>query len=265
MDFPLWTAVPRPDDLAAFVEAQTAGSPRLKEKGPGLIQLLERVQNRELDLLSAYGVGLGALNSIDVLTRALLIAKTRFPLQFNKPIVVGLLSNVNPHEWTQILRNFSVDKKTNLRERVNVLNVTDADFSECLAHLLADQITYVNIGPVSQDLWHYLMDQSTLPATAAGANGISFLAQRGKPFINTTQKTSIDDNSPEGRALSELMGKVGKQFTSGGTQALLDLFLASRNSGSETAKIFRNYALHLKKKPDRVCETLLTAAPHLGQ
>jgi hypothetical protein len=166
------------------------------------------------------------------------------------------------------MRDFAPNEKTrspDLRARVAVLNLVDPDFAERLTHLSADQITFVNIGPVSQDLWYFMMDQSTLPPTAAGANGLSFLLQRGKPFLNTSELSWLEDDSPEGAALIPAIRKTTKQFTNGGTQAVLDLLMASRNPESATSRLFRDYANHLKTQPDRVCETLLQAAPHFDQ
>lgn len=266
--YPLTVATPHPDRLSEFVEKEMGASPLLEAKSAGLIHLLQHLKQGSVDLLSAYGVGVGAPSKIHALTRALLEAKTRFPNEFGKPVVVGLLSNVNAQEWAQIMKSFEPNDQTrspDLRARVAVLNIAAPDIKERLAHLSPDQITYVNIGSVSQDLWYYLMEQSTLPPTAAGANGVSFLLQKGKPFINTEIKTSISDSSTEGVELDALMTATTRQFSAGGTRKLLDLMIASRHPETAEAQIFKNYARYLDKRPDRVCATLLMAAPHLGQ
>lgn len=243
-------------DLEHFVTSEMSHSQKLYKKMNAVEALLRRVGAREIDMLSAYGLGMHGERPLANILGGLVNAQDRMPGTFAKPIFIALLSNLNDQEWDNVR---SESRRNHMDwNRVRILNVEDsAAVEHALLNPDASVITIVKIGNLTQNLWNYFMLQSKLPPVAAGYNGVNFLAQMGRPYLVTTE-AALD---ARGSMLKDLQVTMASRLKHNIDNPTLfgNFFISSQDPNSNLVYLFRQYAESLRELSDRHCAALLAS------
>lgn len=243
-----------------FLESQMSHSQSLSEKINGLHSLITQGRRERIKLLTAYGLGFHGVDRFVTLLRALNLLKTKI----SKPIVIGLLSQFNAKEWSQIQEKIASRPGESLAYQV--FDIQSPDLPHTLERLPRNSIHIVKIGTVTYDTWNVLMSESQLPPTAAGSNGTNFLFQRGRPFLITedTDVFAFDASlsNLEDESLGEDFLVMLKGFQAaldrGDVDHIASFYLRSLDPDSQ---LNRDFAIHAdiiaRHLPDRTCATIL--------
>jgi hypothetical protein len=257
-----------PNSVGDYMTTQMSHSRVLTQKLAGLKTLVEGVRAGRWDLLSAYGLGIDGTQKLVTMLRVMEKLKRRATNVRLRPIVIGLLSNLNVGEWMDVYQKLAAIPE--LHRRVKWIDASKESASERLSELNSDDIAVFKIGNVPQDVWNFLMDESTLPPLAAGANGTNFLYEIGKPFVITAPGPSLDLTASSAlsygaQGLTSAMRAATESLVFDDAEGLTKFYLQALNSNSELNTQFRLHAQALKKLPDRTCSALLNAQKILGK
>lgn len=253
-NFPFHRIVPDVKDPIAFIRAQMKHAEGLQAKVPGLEAMFEFLANGDSELLTAYGLSFEGEGPLTSIIYGLERARAKSPQSFLPKVVIALTSNLNEQEWN-LVREYLRQLKFDLN-KLHVVNAKDQNVGEKLISVDAGEIAIVQIGSVTQDVWNYLMEQSTLPPVVAGANGVDYASQMGKPFLMTNQDVIIKNYTMPDDLHSQ-MERLQLELKRMEPYDLTDFFIDSKNPQSATYKSFRDYAQTQCALPDRTCTALL--------
>lgn len=258
-EFPFQRVVNPVKDPVAFIRAQMQHSQNLRAKVPGLEALFHTLAKGDTELLTAYGLSFEGEKPLASILQALEVARAKSPQSFLPKTAIALTSKLNVREWRQVFTHL---KQLNFDSRkLHLIDSKDADAGQKLAAVAAGEIAILQIGAVTQDVWNYLIESSTLPPTVAGANGLDYASQLGKPFA-ITNEAAIYKMYDMPEDLQEFLVVLQKEMSAGEVDALADFFVDSKNPQSKTFKMFHEYSQHQCALPDRTCTALL-ASKHI--
>lgn len=255
-------------DLDEILEEQLSHSEKLAAKIDGLKDLFTMVDLEQIDLLSAYGFGVGGTRRLVTLLQAVHLASSRTPYLFVGPVVIGLISNLNEWEWNDILA--TLKKTPEVLARIKILDITSPSLSEDILSLSKDNIAVVKIGSISQQVWEYLMAVSTLPPTVAGTHGTGFLFQLGRPFIATSPRSeALSRHNSYSRTklhqrFAQLLPTVTNALENGYVEPIAQ-FIEMSKGDSLVSYLFKSHSDVISRFPDRTCSALLSAERNLNR
>ncbi|RYF41271.1 MAG: hypothetical protein EOO38_20895 [Cytophagaceae bacterium] len=187
--------------------------------------------------------------AVAALTR---VAQNRSVTQNARGIVLPLLSQLNPSEWTEFWSNFHGDQS-----RVHVIDIEDPDLRAILDSLPRDHVAVVKVGAVSQNIWNLLMSQSTYAPYGAGTTAKNFFTQLGTPYILSHYGTHLSAD------LNRHLNKTSVQLFQGDWDGLGDLLLKYQNRQSPESKLFSDYKIQFDQKSDKTVMSLLSASDEM--
>lgn len=253
--------VPEPTDVAAFARAELARIPSLTRKTEGMVALVNALASQKHEVLSAYGLSYynGPLKLAVVADAVVFWMKRNQANAQRRGTIIPLLSSFSDEE-AEFLRGTL--ETWNLQDQVELIDVTNPRLTEVLANVEPGKVVIVQVGGVTQDLWNYLMAQSTFPALVAGVNGINFFTMLGKPFL-TTMMDSSEILSPD---MVRLLRDMSDEL-SGRSGRLSYFFDSVRDPGSSVSRAFAENHRQSLVRGDKitrlVAESGVTICPSL--
>lgn len=251
---------PRPANVKEFLSEQFSHSEVLSGKKVGLTEILLAQQEDHIQTLTSYGFGGSHNMKIALLLNSLAAAISDRPEMFNKPVLVNFISDLNSDQWKDVLTLLYPETK----RKLEILSVTDRHVRQKIDQAKMGEILAVNTGNVTQDVFNYLIDSSSLPPTAIGTGAINFLSTRGKPFLPLMSEAKHNRSIYFPRNL----GDVAAAFTmpdlmEDGIKIVSDFLIRCHDSSSEACDKFVSESKKLLKQQDRTCAVLLASYPVL--
>jgi len=249
---------------------ETMSNNIFQNKANGLKELFSVIEAHEF--LPAYGLGINGEEKISNMISSLTISKGVDKDLFKGGTIIGMLSNLSESELSNALniqnnhfnrlqkiyneksRGFFL-KKIDVIPKIKTVNITDPDIANVLSAIGKDDILIVKIGNLPQRVFETVISSATLPATVAGANGLSLMRYLGIPFLNTVGTPGVKE---EIKLIESAVLQLRKHDPKNGVNSLVEYYLESKKINSKINKFYKGASRKIREhKEDKTPYTLL--------
>ena len=222
-----------PEDPEAWIKAEFAYDPAHRGKAQGIVDLLRNRRNHEI--FTVYGLEFQR-------TEQMLCSALEAIQRLGKSTLVPVLNHLSTEKWKRLVRCLEESGT-----RVKRVSVFDPTLRKKMRDMKENSILIVNIGPVPQSVFYYLMDESTLPPFAEGNSTIDFLSMRGKAYFSTTAR-----RRSETAEVSRFLDHAHSDLLSGDIEDLVWAMKEAKDPNSSLSKMFRANQEAFFAKPDKL-------------
>ena len=228
----------QPENPTEWIQAELATTPELKAKTTGLQTLIRNRGDREL--ISVYG--LGFLNRYRVL--ATLVSALNL---VGNSTLVPILNDWTKTDWDRFEAVMKV-----FREPYQKVSIQDPRLRSKIRNLKKGEILLIDVGAVPQSVFHFLMDESSLPPLVEGNSAVDFLSMRGKPYLSTTGR-----RRSETEEVYQFSREIAVHLDGHGAQSIAEILQESKRKESAMMKLFKRNRDAFLAKEDKL--TTLTS------
>ncbi len=222
-----------PENPVEWIEGEFASLPEIRGKAKGLQTLIRNQGNREL--MTIYG--LGFLNRHRVLATA--ISALRLT---GRTTLVPILNDWTKKDWERFDSVMKVFK-----EPYQKVSIFDPHLRGKIRNLNAGEILLIDVGAVPQSVFHFLIDESTLPPLVEGNSAVDFLSMRGKPYFSTTGRRRSETNE-----VYQFSKRIAGDLDGHGVQAVLGALQDCKNPNSSISEMFKKNQSAFLSKQDKL-------------
>jgi len=219
-----------PTNPVEWIHTEFKAFPELRGKAKGLQTLLRNRGDR--DLMSVYGLGFS--------NRYWVLATTVSALRITgRAAIVPILNDWTKKDWERFDSVMKV-----FREPYQRVSIFDPHLRGKIRSFKSGEILLVDVGAIPQSVFHFLIDESTLPPLVEGNSAVDFLSMRGKPYFSTTGR-----RRSETAEVHQFSKRIAIDLAAYRPQAVAEAIQDCKNQHSPILKLFeQNQEAFLAKK-----------------